>query len=119
MASLDDGTTGNRIQLYRANNNGVPYAGFVAVTSGSLQVNINGGLSGSTRYTLAGGYLLNSFAASLNGSSSIEDSSATVATTNRLTIGSGPALGAINGHICRLTYFPQRLGNEVLQKLTV
>jgi hypothetical protein len=62
----------------------------------------------------------NNFGESLNGLATRTDNTGTIPTVDRLFIGSSWAgTGSfLNGTIRRLTYWPTRLGNEVLQRIT-
>jgi hypothetical protein len=54
-----------------------------------------------------------------NGSSTAADTSVTMPVVNKLDIGTNAAFGqSSNALIRRLTYWPTRLGNEVLQRIT-
>jgi hypothetical protein len=93
--------------------------------------------SGSTTFTsesLANGYIFmpiskvknafafnnNDFAVSWNGASAASSSSGALSSSlNKLFLGSENGISnVINGHIRRLTYWPQRLPNETLQTIT-
>ncbi len=118
VISADDGTSSNRIQYFRANNSGTPFAGMVVVAGGAIAANINAGLTQLQPGKLAGAYAANNFAASLNGLTLVTDVSGNVPTVTQLQIGNGAALNALNGHIRTLQYFPRRLPNTQLQTLT-
>ena len=60
----------------------------------------------------------NNFALALAGGTVATDTSGTMPTVDRATIGGGAFLGQLNGTIRRLTYWPQRLSNATLQALT-
>jgi hypothetical protein len=80
---------------------------------GSVQVSA----SGRARSGFA--YRLNDFEAAVNGSTSGTDTSATVPTPDRIHIGQNFASAqVVNGTIKRLTYWPTRLSNTVLQAIT-
>ena len=64
-------------------------------------------------------YKANDFACSVNGNTPIPDASGAIPTVDRLFIGSvNGSWGHINGHIRRLTYYPARLSNALLQTLS-
>ena len=64
-------------------------------------------------------YKVNSFAFSTGGTLSDSDTSGTVPTVDRITLGSlANGLSVLNGTIRRLTYFPQRLPDSALQAIT-
>jgi hypothetical protein len=92
-------------------------------SGGSDQAVLTAPVSSSANTNIALSYALNSFAAVSNGGTISTDTSGAVPLAQvRLKLGSSawaPGAGNdINGHIRRLTYFPTRLGNEVLQRLT-
>lgn len=116
--SIEDGTSSNRIQLYRANNNANPYAGFVSVASGSVQANINAGFSQVQNSKLVGAYLLNNYATVLNAAAVQADTVALVPIVDKALIGNGTSLGVLNGTIKRIAYYPKRLSNTELQGIT-
>ena len=69
----------------------------------------------------AGAYKLNSFQLASNGTLGTEDGVGTVPTPDQMQIGSqdgSTANNFLNGHIRRLTYWGQRLPNNVLQGIT-
>jgi hypothetical protein len=68
---------------------------------------------------ISAAYKVNDLAASRNGGASVSDVSATLPTgIDRLNLGTNQAANYLNGTIRRLTYWPQRLNNEVLQRIT-
>jgi hypothetical protein len=60
----------------------------------------------------------NDFATVLSGGALSTDTSGTMPTVDRMTIGTGAFLTQLNGTIRRLVFWPRRLGNEVLQEVT-
>ena len=64
-------------------------------------------------------YASNNFAVSSAGSSVLTDSTGSIPTINQLSIGATHANGApYSGHIKRIAYFPTRVDNTTLQKIT-
>ena len=61
---------------------------------------------------------VNDFALSLAGATVVTDTSGSMPTVDRATIGAGAFLPQLNGTIRRLTYWPQRLPNSTLQTIT-
>jgi hypothetical protein len=117
VASLNDGTDNNRVAIrttgsalgnLRVANGGVSQADFVTV----------GALSAGTFTRMAGAYRLDSFALVTNNSAVATDTSGTVPTATRLTIGGEATGGIVNAPISRLTYWPTRLPNSTLQSIT-
>ncbi len=74
----------------------------------------------NTRYSHAASYKVNDIAASVNGSSVLTDSSASLCTPTQLSFGISYNLVSenLNGHISKLSYYPKRLTNSELQALT-
>jgi hypothetical protein len=117
VASLDNTTTSNRIQLRRASPGTL--ASFRMVSSaGSIDVTLTSGtLTGVNKIAAA-------FAASnqnavnngilFTGITSI----ASLPTVTRLLLGDGPGSSPLNGYLRRITYTPRRLTNAELQSLT-
>ena len=60
----------------------------------------------------------NDFSTVLNGGSAAVDTSGTMPTVDRMTIGTGAFLTQLNGTIKRLTYWPVRLPDATLQSIT-
>ena len=68
---------------------------------------------------ISAAYKVNDLAASRNGGASVSDVSATLPTgIDRLNLGTTQSPNYLNGTIRRLTYWPTRLSNEVLQRIT-
>ena len=96
---------------------------FGAVTvNSSLEGNLDGpsGLPNlSAGYRSAIAYKTNDFGLSSNGLTPTTDTSGTLPTITQLIImGSLRFQNRLSGHVRRLTYWPTRLGNEVLQRIT-
>jgi hypothetical protein len=96
----------------------------VPIRSGGLdQAFLTAPVSSSANTNIALGYALNSFAAVSNGGTISTDTGGAVPLAQvRLKLGSSAwdttGVNNINGHIRRLTYWPVRLGNNVLQQIT-
>jgi hypothetical protein len=115
--ALSDGTTSNRIAAYKRANADTSTRLDVQ-TSGSSVAFINAGTFGLSNLT-ASCYRLDDFAFSLNGLTPGTDTLGAIPTVSRLNIGSyADATFQLNGTIKRLTYWPVRLGNNVLQQIT-
>jgi hypothetical protein len=63
-------------------------------------------------------YALNDYAAVLNGGSVVTATSGTMPTVNKISIGSSPVVNWANGHLKSLQFYPRRLTNTQLQRLT-
>jgi len=114
VSSLNDGTTSNRINNSYITSN---LAGLLVTTGGVSQVSIYPPTTASRRQ-LATSFAINSFSAAVNGGNVGTDASGTMPTVSQLRIGDMTGNNHLNGAIRRLTYWPQRLGNEVLQTIT-
>lgn len=85
--------------------------------AGVTQANLNpASISSMTPLTLAGGYSIDDVAAAVNGSLLV-DSSASIPVVDRMFLLSSSVLSSQGGYIQRITYFPQRLPNNILQYL--
>jgi len=120
ITSFSDGTdTGNLIQV---NTSGAGLARYRVVIGGVAQVNnISSGVTVTvnTLFEYAAAYKASDFAISVNGAASATQASGNVPSPTQLRIlqtGSGGSI--FTGTIRRLTYWPRRLGNEVLQSIT-
>jgi len=118
VASADDNSSNNRVAVrtttsslanLRVGASGVAQADFTASPT----------LIAGVLTKIAGGYKTDDFAISANGSTAASDTSGTSPTlANQLTIGTAVGNSAVNAPIRRITYWPRRLGNEVLQGIT-
>jgi hypothetical protein len=117
LASIDNGTTVNRIQTVLLSN---AFASFIVVASSVSQASNTSTLAYSSGALRAvGSYKTNDFKFSLNGAAVITDTDGIVPTTaDRLDIGGRFGADKINGYIKRLTYYPQALTSANLQAVT-
>ena len=116
LATFSDGTNATRIEL-----------GYLSASSaywnlrsaGSSSVEISPTVSAARRL-LAASYSSALAEISVNGAAALSDSSVTVPLVNKLDIGgaNGAAIKEFNGHIRRLTFWPQRLDNATIQSLS-
>jgi hypothetical protein len=115
--ALSDGTTSNRIAVYKRANADTSTRLDVQ-TSGSSVAFINAGTFGASNL-IAASYRVDDFAISLNGLTPGTDTLGAIPTVSRLNIGNyADSTLPLNGTIKRLTYWPVRLGNNVLQQIT-
>ena len=119
LLAIDDGSMSNRYQMTIA---GGYTPNFAAVSGGSVSADIyTAALSQGATANIAAAYRVNDFALSSNGSNSSIDTvgilpaSPSIAMVGVYQNGSG----YLNGHIRRLTYWPQRLPNATLQTITL
>ena len=75
-------------------------------------------LTAGSQFALAYAFKQDDFAAARNGGSVATDVSGNMPTVNRLCIGSNGSTTMLNGTIKRLAYWPKRLSDPILQKLT-
>ena len=115
--ALSDGTTSNRITVYKRANADTSTRLDVS-TSGSSVAFINAGTF-SVSNLIAASYRVNDFAISLNALTPGADTLGTLPTVSRLNIGSYADLTfPLNGTLKRLTYWPTRLANTTLQAIS-
>ncbi len=70
-------------------------------------------------YRIAVAYKVNDAVACVNGGAIAQDSAVALSTgITTLAIGNRVAGAYLNGHICRVVYFPRRLTNTELQAIT-
>jgi hypothetical protein len=113
--SINDGTTNEEVGLYWntafnaiVNDNGI-----------SQGNSFGGAVTANARAIHAFGYRLNDLRGYGNGTAAIAITSATMATPNRMNIGRrDDASFWFNGTISRITFWPARLPNTTLQRLT-
>lgn len=117
IASITDGTTANRLDIYQ--NNGTAYA--LARVSGTDQVTLNlGTATASARAKIAFAYQNGSYAACLNGGTVQTSAYAGVPSgLTTLSLGSSNAASNwLNSTIAAESLYAQRLPNTMLQALT-
>jgi hypothetical protein len=122
LLDMTSGTTADRFSVRGIVS--ATIADQITVRSGGstvAQFNTNGTAVGTALRTIAAVYRLNDYAAVATGSASAvtDTSGALPVGTNQASIGSAVnGVEYLSGHIRRLTYWPTRLGNEVLQRIT-
>lgn len=120
VASLDDNTASNRLQIRRNSTNQIP-SGLVVAGGTAF---FNTGASGATAaganviFSIGLAYDTNNTIFGDRGLLSAVDTSVTLPTVTQLQIGNGPSIGALNGRISRLVYYPRRMSDAELQSLT-
>ena len=114
--SIDDGTTSNRITSFMADSVTPLY--FVGAPATSVFLGSSTITAGST-FAQADAYKAADFAMSTNGGTVGTASSGSVPVVNKMIIGANTSGSAVvNGTIRRLTYWPTRLSNTMLQNIT-
>jgi hypothetical protein len=123
IVTANDGTFSNVLgQIRNLQNTNGDYGAFCRA-SGTTTMSIVRA-AGSTQvgvtFRAATGFKANDCADSMNGGAVITDSTVTLPTVNRLTIGDfhTGANTILNGHIARLRYFNTRLANQTLVQLS-
>ena len=113
--SISDNSTNNRIQLETGSNT----RRFRITSSGAARYDNSVSYTFGTQGKTAGAYLDTSTNHATNGTLGSNSSVSPLPVVDRIYIGSNAA-GSLpnNGTIKRLTYWPTRLGNEVLQAIT-
>jgi hypothetical protein len=117
--SINDATANNVIQLITSNSPGSASNYSEIATLGVSQGTLGTGTAYAPgRQTSALAYVVNNVGFAKNGGAASVDLTVSIPTVTRLEIGSNLSATLLNGHIRRLTYWPTRLGNEVLQRIT-
>ena len=118
IAILNDGTASNRTYLFLGGGTAAP--SLVVTSVGSAQANIgNSAISANTITKTAGTYAVNDFAVATNAGTVATDLLGSLPVgLDRLEIGSFLLGTFLNGHLRRITYYPQRLTNAQLQSIT-
>jgi hypothetical protein len=113
--AADDNTANEMIHLRTESTNP-----FFKVTDGGVELVAidSGAVVANTTFKLAGAYLLNDFASSINGGAAVTDTSGTIPTVDRIRIGAGQSGNTMCGCISSLRYYKKRLANAKLVTLT-
>ena len=124
IVTANDGTFSNVLgQIRNLQNTNGDYGAFCRASGTTTMSTVRA--AGSTQvgvtFRAATGFKTNDCADSMNGGAVITDSTVTLPTVNRLTIGDfhTGANTILNGHIARLRYYNTRLTNSQLQGLTL
>ena len=111
--SMSDGTSSNRIFI----SNGI-YPLYIN-KNGDVQVRESSSAIVNVYSKRAAGLKKNDFALSIDGGNPLVDTSGDLPFVDRLAFSTSHASdNYVNGHIKKLSYYPQRLTNEQLQQLT-
>jgi hypothetical protein len=120
IVHFSDGTANNLFAMYGVSGN--QFVTNFSIQSGGVgqtdYVQVATNVPGPNR--IAQALAVNSSTLAANGALTLQDSSVAMPVgINRVTIGADRlSLGQWGGHIRRLTYWPIRLGNTVLQQIT-
>jgi hypothetical protein len=96
-------------------------SGFSVNAGGVSQADLNSGvvITANTPLKMAGAYAANNFGASFNGGDTLTDIAGSLPTgINQAAIGVGTTGTILNGTIARVTFWPTRLSNTTLQRLS-
>ena len=111
-AYITDGSSSNSLGIVES-----PTATqFLAYNAGAQQADLAYNQIGLSKKSFA--YKTNDAAFIANGNILLTDTSVTLPTLDRIDLNSRLGANPLNGHISRLTYYPTRLSNALLQKLT-
>jgi hypothetical protein len=121
VASVDDNTANNRIQIRRNSVSQLPTG--LVVTENNTQFNSGAGGASTAGagvvFSIGLAYEANNAVFGDRGLLSGTDTTVTLPTVTQMQIGSGAAISTLNGHIQNIAYYPRRLGNAELQALAV
>lgn len=120
VASFDDNTSNNRIQLrHTSPSNNLTN---VVVTSGVLQTTGVASLANTWPFGVMRkavfAFKANDFRGALSGTLTAADPTGTIPTVTQLQLGNGLAINVLSGYLQRITYYPRRLTDAELQTLT-
>jgi len=96
-------------------------SGFSVVASASTQADLNPNvvITANNPLKIAAAYAVNNFAASFNGGDALTDTAGSLPTgINQASIGVGTTGTILNGTIARVTYWPTRLSDSTLRRLS-
>ncbi|MGH9697967.1 MAG: phage head spike fiber domain-containing protein [Candidatus Acidiferrales bacterium] len=117
VASFDDGTANQRIEVYRNTSREIHC---VVINGGVTQCDLNlGTLADSTIGKVAFAVEANSFSASLNGGAVVTDSAGTMPTVTVCNLGQDYAgANQLGGHERQIAYFSSRQADAILVDLS-
>jgi hypothetical protein len=113
--TASDGSNNNRFGVYRSNLSLTGYVVTGNVTQMELGFNV---AAVNTTFRIAVAATANNGNVAVNGAIGAGDTSITMPTVDRLSIGSNSGAGFMSGHIRQIAYFNTRLPNAQLQALT-
>lgn len=115
-ASLNNNSANERIYITSGSSTQVQY---LVTDGGVIQATVNVNRSAIGIFKSAGAYAVNSFQQATGGILGTEDTSGTLPTVDRLSIGvARSGVGSLNGWIRSVRYYPTRLPNSTLQAIT-
>jgi len=113
--TASDGTSNNRFGFYRTT---ATIAGYVTTGAVDQMYLTRSSIATNTPYKAAVTATANDGNMALNGTAAAGDTSITMPTLDRLSIGSNNSSGFMSGHIRAIAYYNTRLPNTSLQTLT-
>jgi hypothetical protein len=113
--TASDGTSNNRFGFYRTT---ATIAGYVTTGAVDQMYLTRGSIATNIPYKAAVTATANDGNMALNGTAAAGDTSITMPTLDRLSIGSNNSSGFMSGHIRAIAYYNTRLPNTQLQTLT-
>ena len=118
IADINDGSTANRISMgSNTGRNGQMFFATATVSQGAT--NTANTLALGESFALALSYKTDDCALCLSGGSVALDSTVTLPSVSVITLGFRQTANQfVNGHLSRLTFWPRRLANNVLQTIT-
>jgi hypothetical protein len=117
IADINDGTTSNRIGIYRQSDS-QPVAQVVTGGVSQAQMGMGATWTDGAARRLALAYAANDFAACTNGGTVQTDASGSIPTVTQMSLGQLAGSGRFNGWLQQIAYYPTRLPNATLQALT-
>jgi hypothetical protein len=119
LASIDDTTSNNRLQLRRTDGSGTPTGSYAVVSGGVVQASLSLPTS-ATRLKMAARAGLNDFQGAINGSLTVADTAGVLLVSpTQLQFGNGPSLSAANGFIERVAFVRSAYTDAALQAVTL
>lgn len=115
LVSLDDGTTNEEIRIFTSGTDPQFVVRDGAVNQASIDT---GTITAGTTFKMVAAYAANDFAASLNGAAVVTDTSGTIPTVDRVRVGTNRGGNQLVGYVEKVAYYPERLNNSQLARLT-
>jgi hypothetical protein len=115
--AFSDGTANDELRQGSQSSGANPQ--FVVNDGAATQASVGVTLSANTAYKIGSTYTQDSFNCAVNGTLGTADTSGSVPSVDRLTVGArGPSTLHLNGHIRKIAYWPKRLSNTLLEQIT-
>lgn len=115
IVSLDDGSSGERIELYASGTS----LKFRVIDGGVTQCDLAiGTIAANTAYKAAAAWAANDFAGSLSGGATAVDAAGTLPTVDRMRCGADQAGNRLGGHLRRVMRWTTRRSDADLRAIT-